>query len=107
MAEFSSTFGMIFPHVFFQIQIKLEKKWLIYASYNPYKSNVSNHLHHLGKCLNNYIGNYNNILLLGDFNLEFSIPCLDDFCDIYNLKNLVKEPTCYKNATILRALIYF
>ena len=47
--------------------------------------------------LDNYIGNYNNILLLGDFNLEFSEPCLNDFCDIYNLKNLVKEPTCYKN----------
>ena len=54
-------------------------------------------MHHLGKGLDNYIGNYDNILLLGDFNSEFSEPCLNDFCDIYNLKNLVKEPTCYKN----------
>ena len=51
----------------------------------------------MGKGLDNYIGNYDNILLLGDFNSEFSEPCLNDFCDIYNLKNLVKEPTCYKN----------
>ena len=54
-------------------------------------------MHHLGKGLDNYIGNYDNILLLGDFNSEFSEPSLNDFCDIYNLKNLVKEPTCYKN----------
>ena len=51
----------------------------------------------MSKGLDNYIGNYDNILLLGDFNSEFSEPCLNDFCDIYNLKNLVKEPTCYKN----------
>ena len=56
-----------------------------------------NHLNHLGKGLDNYIGNYDNILLLGDFNSEFSVPCLNDFCDIYNLKNVVEEPTCYKN----------
>ena len=85
VAEFSSTLGMIFPHIFFQI-----------SSYNPDKSNILKHLHHLSKGLDNYIGNYDNILLLGDFNSEFSEPCLNDFCDIYNLKNLVKEPTCFK-----------
>ena len=52
-------------------------------------------MHHLRKDLDNYIGNYD-ILILGDFNSEFSEPFLNDFCDIYNLKNLVKEPTCYK-----------
>ena len=74
-----------------------KKKWLICASYNHDKSNISHRLHHLGKGLDNYIGKYDNILLLGDFNSEFSEPSLNDFCDIYNLKNLVKEPTCYKN----------
>ena len=51
----------------------------------------------MGQSLGNCIGTYDNILLLGDFNSEFSEPCLNDFCDIYNLRNLVKEPTCYKN----------
>ena len=82
--------------IFVEINFR-KKKWLIFASYNPHKSNISNHLHHLSKGLDNYIGNYDNILLLGDFNSEFSEPCLNDFCDIYNLKNLVKEPTCFKN----------
>ena len=54
-------------------------------------------MHHLGKGLENCIENYDNILLLGDFNSEFSELCLNDFCDTYNLKNLVKEPTCFKN----------
>ena len=54
-------------------------------------------MHHLDKGLGNCIENYDNILLFGDFNSEFSEPCLSDFCDIYNLKNLVKEPTCYKS----------
>ena len=82
--------------IFAEINFK-KKKWLICASCDPHKSNISNHLHHLSKGLDNYIGNYDNILLLGDFNSEFSEPCLNDFCDIYNLKNLVKEPTCFKN----------
>ena len=41
-----------------------KRKWLICASYNPHKGKISNHLHHLGKGLDNYIGNYDNILLL-------------------------------------------
>ena len=81
--------------IFTEINFR-KKKWLICASYNPHKSNISNHLHHLGKGLDNYIGNYDNILLLGDFNSEFSEPCFNVFCDNYNFKNLLKEPTCYK-----------
>ena len=74
-----------------------KRKWLICASYNPQKSNISYDFYHLGKGLDNYLGNYNNTLLLGDFNARFSEPCLNDFCDIYNLENFVKERTCYKN----------
>ena len=82
--------------IFAEINFR-KKKWLICASCSPHKSNISNYLHHLSKDLDNHIGNYDNILLLGDFNSEFSEPCLNDFCDIYNLKNLVKESTCFKN----------
>ena len=63
------------------------------TSYNPHKSNISNHLHRLTKGLDNYIGNYDNVIILGAFNSEFSEPCLNGFCEIYNLNNLVKEPT--------------
>ena len=37
------------------------------------------------------------ILLLGDLNSETSETCMKEFCEAYNLKNLVEEPTCFKN----------
>ena len=82
VAEVSSTLGMIFPHAFFNSN-KIESifaetnfkknKLLICASCNSHKSNISNHLHHLDKGLDNYIANYDHILLLGDFNFQSPI----------------------------------
>ena len=66
--DFSSTLGMIYA-IFAEINFT-KKKSLICESYCPQKSNMSNHLHHLGKGLDNYIEIYDNILLLGDFNWE-------------------------------------
>ena len=37
---------------------------------------------------------YDNFLLLGDFNAEVSEPIMEEFCALYNLKNLMKTPTC-------------
>ena len=34
---------------------------------------------------------------MGDFNSEPTDDELQEFCNLFNLKNLVKEPTCYKN----------
>ena len=82
----------IFPEINFR-----KKIWLICAYYIPHKSKISNHLHHLGESWDNYIKNYDKIILLRDFNSEFSESFLNDFCDICNLENLVKEPSCYKN----------
>ena len=36
-------------------------------------------------------------MLLGELNVESSDPVLNDFCNVYNLFSLVKEPTCFKN----------
>ena len=54
-------------------------------------------MHHLSKGLDVYINKYDNILFLGDFNSETSENYLNDFCNVYNLRNIVKEPTCFKN----------
>ena len=37
------------------------------------------------------------ISLLGDFNSEMHENTMTEFSDTYNLYNLVKEPTCFKN----------
>ena len=36
-------------------------------------------------------------MLLENLNVESSDPVLNDFCNVYNLFSLVKEPTCFKN----------
>ena len=40
---------------------------------------------------------YDNFIILGDFNSETSENAMSEFCDTYNLKILIKEPTCFKN----------
>ena len=39
---------------------------------------------------------YNNILLLGDFNITPEDLKLRNFCDTHDLGNLIKQPTCFK-----------
>ena len=51
----------------------------------------------MSKGLDIYVGQYDNIMLLGDLNVESSDPILNDFCNANNLFSLVKEPTCFKN----------
>ena len=40
---------------------------------------------------------YEKILILGDFNVEIEEANMKSFCENYNLKSLIKQPTCYKN----------
>ena len=53
-------------------------------------------MNRLGPCLDHYTPKYENFLLLGDFNSDMSESGMINFCDIYNLRNLIKEPTCFK-----------
>ena len=54
-------------------------------------------MHHLNKGLDVYLKNYDNLLILGDLNSELEETCLNDFCNVNNLKSLNKKPTCFKN----------
>ena len=81
------------------IELNLRKtKWLLMGAYNPQKGLISYFLHHVGIELDKFIGNYDNILLLGDFNSTMNEEAMKFFCEIYHLKNLINEPTCYKSA---------
>ena len=72
---------------FVEVNIR-KKKWLLGCSYNPHKSNISNHLHHLNKGLDLYLKSYDNILIMGDLNSEVSENCLNGFCNVNSLKTL-------------------
>ena len=67
------------------------------SSYNPRKSEIKKHLTALRNALDLYSSKYEKILNLCDFDVEIEEANMESFCENYNLKNLTKQPTCYKN----------
>ena len=74
-----------------------KNKWLLMGGYNPQKEKISYYLSHVSKVIDKCMRNYDNIILLGDFNVATSADIMNDFCQMYGLDNLINEPTCYKN----------
>ena len=72
-------------------------KWLVFGGYNPNKYTIVDFVNKLGPILDHYMSKYENLLLLGDFNSEMSEKVMIEFCDTYNFKNLMKDPTCFKS----------
>ena len=60
-----------FPSIksFFVEIILHKKKWLINCSYNPTKNNIKNHLETIIRALDTFSTKYENLVLLGDFNV--------------------------------------
>ena len=84
----------------FFVELSLHKKKILMCccSYNPAKSNMSYHLSIVGRSLDSYMSSYDHCLVIGDLNSEINEISISEFCDRYNLQNLlVKDPTCYKN----------
>ena len=80
------------------VELRLRSKnWLINCSYNPNRNAISNHIGELSDFLDFHSSTYNNIIILGDFNVGVEEPHMKKFCENYNLQNLIKQPTCYKN----------
>ena len=69
------------------------------CSYNHSRNSIKNHLDYIGRNLDYFLNKYENILIIGDFNVEISNSHMSDFSQFYNLKSLINEPTCYKNPT--------
>ena len=112
--------NMIIKGFFVELNLK-RKKWLLCFSYNPKFSQIIFHLNELGKNLDTLTSKYDNIILLGDFNTkptdttltltskydniillgDFNTKptdtTLSNFCEIFNLKNLIKDNNCFKN----------
>ena len=43
------------------------------------------------------MSSYSSCLYIGDFNSEIRVIAMSEICEIYNLQNLLKYPTFYKN----------
>ena len=81
---------------FFELNFH-RKKWLVCCSYNPSKNNISSHLEALRRSLDIYSALYENTIPVGDFNVDVNDPIMGFFCESYNFKSLIKDPTCFKN----------
>ena len=51
----------------------------------------------MGKAIDNFSNDFENIVILGDLNAEEKSQRVCSFLDVYNLRNLVKVPTCLKS----------
>ena len=82
----------------FYVEINLQKKkWLLCCSYNPNKNAINSYLENLHKSLALYSSKCEKFIVLADFNVGMDNSDITVFCDTYDLKYLIKEPTCYKN----------
>ena len=83
-------------NLFVEINLR-SRKWLLSCSYNPKTNLIADHLHCIGRGIDFYSSKYDNFVVLGDLNTEVSNSFMEQFCASYNLKSLIKEPTCFKS----------
>ena len=83
-----TTLNNIFEGFFVELNLK-SKKWLLGCSYNHHKENMASHLSNASTALDKLCRDYENIILLGDFNAEVKEKNISDFMITYNLKSLV------------------
>ena len=83
--------------IFAELTIR-KTKWLFVACYNNKRENIVNFLSHISIGIDKYLSNYDNFLILGDMNVNMLDINMNNFCETYNLENLINKPTCYKNA---------
>ena len=81
-----------------------KKKWFCLSVYRPLSpNNVVTFFEELTDSLSRAINNYDNIIVMGDFNIDIkkessvAYDKLEEFCDTFNLTNLVKSETCFMN----------
>ena len=82
--------------IFLELNLR-QKHWLVMGGYNPKKQTISYFLNHVGNNLDKHMEKYDNFLLIGDFNSTMQEEKMKDFCQLYDLSNLITQPTCYKN----------
>ena len=80
--------------VFVELNLR-SHKWLLAGLYKPRSQDNQYFLNTVLSSINHL--NYDNVILLGDFNMQPSDECMVDFQCRLNVKNIVTEPTCFKS----------
>ena len=66
---------------------------------------IKDFLQDLGSNLDALIGQYDNLIIIGDFNAECNESSMENFCETYDLFNLIMEPTCYKDPSSIDVIL--
>ena len=88
---------VLFPELectFLELRIR-QSKWLVVVGYNPHKEDISKFLDGISEELDKFLPKYENLLMLGDWNSDVTEGRMAEFCEMYNLENLINEPTCF------------
>ena len=82
--------------IFIELNIN-NNKWFLMGGYNPNNESTTYFFSRVSIVIDMYLKDYENIILIGDFNSSIAEITTREFCQMYNLHNLINEPTCYKN----------
>ena len=86
--------------IFSEITVS-KKKWLCFSIYRPTShDNLELFFDELTSSLSKASESYENFILMGDFNIDVTkkgteFEKLDEFCDLFNLTNLVTSAMCF------------
>ena len=74
------------------------RKWLCIGLYKSPSQNENYFLDILSKVLSKQTCQYENVMLIGDFNLTVNNKNLRVFMNTFNLDSLINKPTCFQSA---------
>ena len=81
------------------VQINLKKyKFLLLGGYHPPSQSENYFFNSISMALDMYRDTHKNLLLTSDFNADEEMSTFGGFLEDSNLKNIVKDKTCFKNA---------
>jgi len=74
-------------------------KWLIITCYKLPSIKHEHFVECMDKVCTNAMNESNDIIIMGDFNVNMMIDNVitQQICDVYGLKNVITDPTCYKS----------
>ena len=90
------TFAANIEGIFIEINLR-KSKLLLLGTYHPPTQDKKFYFENIGRALDYYSQKYEKILLAGDFNANEEEINMSNFMQLYDLKNLVKENTCFKS----------
>ena len=98
LKDFSGSIGGI-DFLTFELIIK-SRKWYISYIYRPPSVKDTVLCDVLRSQCESFVSDNNLYVAIGDLNMNcFTDTTLTDFCEIYDIHNLIKDPTCFKGET--------